>query len=102
MRVCLPVQGTWVQSLVREDATCLRAATPVSHNYEVHMLQVLKPECLEPGLASKRGRHGDDPCPAVKSVPHLPQLEKACARLQRPSTAKNKCIKKIYIMKELH
>ena len=67
MRVCLPVQGTWVQSLVREDATCLRAATPVSHNYEVHMLQVLKPECLEPGLASKRGRHSDDPCPAEYS-----------------------------------
>ena len=33
LRVCLPVQGTQVQSLVREDSTCHRATKPVSHNY---------------------------------------------------------------------
>ena len=31
--VCFPVQGTQVQSLVREDSTCHRATKPVSHNY---------------------------------------------------------------------
>ena len=33
LRVRLPVQGTQVQSLVREDSTCHRATKPVSHNY---------------------------------------------------------------------
>ena len=33
LRVCLPVQGTWVRPLVWEDPTCLRATGPVSHNY---------------------------------------------------------------------
>ena len=29
----LPMQGTRVQGLVREDPTCCRATKPVSHNY---------------------------------------------------------------------
>ena len=29
----LPMQGTRVQALVREDPTCRRATKPVSHNY---------------------------------------------------------------------
>ena len=33
LRICLPMQGTWVQSLVREDSTCRGATKPVSHNY---------------------------------------------------------------------
>ena len=33
LRVCLPVQGTWVRALVWEDPTCRGAAGPVSHNY---------------------------------------------------------------------
>ena len=33
LRVCLPVQGTWVWALVWEDPTCRRAARPVSHEY---------------------------------------------------------------------
>ena len=31
--VCLPMQGTWVRALVREDPTCRGAAGPVRHNY---------------------------------------------------------------------
>ena len=31
--VRLPMQGTRVRALVREDPTCRRAAGPVSHNY---------------------------------------------------------------------
>ena len=30
--ICLPVQGTWVQSLVQEDFTCHRATKPRFHN----------------------------------------------------------------------
>ena len=33
LRVCLPMQGTWVQSWVREDSTCLRITKPVHLNY---------------------------------------------------------------------
>ena len=33
LRVCLPMQGTWVRALVWEDPTCCGATGPVSHNY---------------------------------------------------------------------
>ena len=33
LRICLPMQGTQVRSLVREDPTCHRATKPTSHNY---------------------------------------------------------------------
>ena len=33
LRICLPMQGTLVQSLAREDPTCCKATKPVRHNY---------------------------------------------------------------------
>ena len=33
LRMCLPMQGTQVRTLVWEDPTCRGAAGPVSHNY---------------------------------------------------------------------
>ena len=36
IRIHLPVQGTRVQSLVREDSICLRAAKPVLNNKRSH------------------------------------------------------------------
>ena len=33
LRIRLPMQGTRVQALVREDPTCHGATKPVSHNY---------------------------------------------------------------------
>ena len=33
LRIHLPVQGTWVPSLVWEDPTCCEATKPVHHNY---------------------------------------------------------------------
>ncbi|KAJ8783498.1 hypothetical protein J1605_009203 [Eschrichtius robustus] len=33
LRICLPVQGTRVRALVREDPTCHGATKPVRHNY---------------------------------------------------------------------
>ena len=33
LRIHLPMQGTRVQALVREDPTCLRATKPVCHHY---------------------------------------------------------------------
>ena len=33
LRICLPMQGIWVQSLLREDPTCRGEAGPMCHNY---------------------------------------------------------------------
>ena len=33
IRICLPMQETWVWSLVQEDSTCHGATMPVSHSY---------------------------------------------------------------------
>ena len=33
LRICLPMQGTQVQSLVREDPTCHRGTKLVHHDY---------------------------------------------------------------------
>ena len=33
LRICLPVQGTWVRSLVWENVKCLGAANLVRHSY---------------------------------------------------------------------
>ena len=33
LRIRLPMQGTQVQALVREDPTCRGATKPVRHNY---------------------------------------------------------------------
>ena len=33
LRIHLPMKGTGVQALVREDATCRGATKPVCHNY---------------------------------------------------------------------
>ena len=95
--ICLPMQGTQVQSLVQEDPTCRGAAKPVhhncwacalepmSHNCWAQALQLLKPACLEPVLCNKRS-----PYTATKSSPRSLQLEKARAQQQRPTQPKNK------------
>ena len=55
IRICLPMQGTWVWSLVLEDATCHGATKPVasqlrSLHSRARQLQLLKPVHLEPVL----------------------------------------------------
>ena len=73
LRIHLPMQGTQVQSLVREDPTCCRATKPVhhnywacalepaSHNYWTHVLQLLKPPRLQPVLHNKRSHLSEKP-----------------------------------------
>ena len=67
------MQGTWVQSMVREDPTCREAAKPMSHNYWAcalepashncwaHVPQILKAMCLEAVLHNKRSRRNEKP-----------------------------------------
>ena len=33
LRIHLPMQGTWVQSLAQKDSTCHGAARPMHHSY---------------------------------------------------------------------
>ena len=73
LRIHLPMQGTRVWALVREDPTCHRATKPVRHNYWACALepashnywacepQLLKPVCLEPVLCNKRSPHNEKP-----------------------------------------
>ena len=73
LRIHLPMQGTRVQALVREDPTCCRATKPMhhnywacalepaSHNYWAHVPQLLKPMRLEPVLRSKRSHLNEKP-----------------------------------------
>ena len=50
IRIHLPMQGTGVPSLIWKDSTCLGATKLVGHNYRANVLQLLKPERLEPVL----------------------------------------------------
>ena len=82
LRVCLPMQGTRVRALVWEDPTCRGATGPVSHNCWA---------CTSGAWpATREAAMVRGPRTAMKSGPHLPQLEKALAEKRRPNTAKNK------------
>ena len=51
LRICLPVPGTQVLSLVQEDPTCLRVTKPVCHRYWACV--------LESTLCKKRSHHNE-------------------------------------------
>ena len=69
--------GTQVRFLVQEDSTCHEATKPMSHNYWACAPQQEKPLQWE-----ARALQQSSPC--------SPQLEKAHAKQQRPSTVINK------------
>ena len=90
--VCLPMQGTWVRVLVREDPTCRGTAESLRHSCWAC--------ALEPALWSRRSTTGEatamrGPCTAAGSGLRSPQLEKARVQQRRPSAAKNKINKLI-------
>ena len=87
LRIRLPMQGTWVRALAREDPTC-RGATkplrhnywawalePVSHNYWAHKPQLLKPARLEPMPRNKRSHDNEKPAHR-KEDPTQPKINK--------------------------
>ena len=69
LRIRLPMQGTRVRALVKEDPTCHGATEPASHNYlspratttEAHVPQLLKPTHLKPMLHNKRSHRNEKP-----------------------------------------
>ena len=103
LRICLPIQGTQVQSLVQEDPTCHGATKPVRHNYwactlepphhNYWSLRTLGPTCrqlLSPCSATRGTTAIRSLCTATKNSPCSPQLEKVCAQQWRPNSAKKK------------
>ena len=56
IRICLPMQGPWVQSLVREYSSCLGAAKPMCHNYWAHAAAT-EARVTKPVLCKRRSQH---------------------------------------------
>ena len=85
-RICLPVQGPWVQSLVREDPTCRikTACAPESRNLSYWALaqQLLKPVCPR--------AHAQQQEKLSQSDAHAPQLENSLCSNKDPVESKNK------------
>ena len=97
------MQGTQVQSLIREDPRCLRATKavcysystralePGNHNYWGQVLQLLKPVFSRAWARQQEKPLRWEACtPQPESSPPLPpslQLKKACLQEQTPSTA---------------
>ena len=107
LRIRLPMQGTRVQALVREDPTCHGATKPVRHNYRACALEPVEPQLLSPwatttearaprshALQTREATAMRSPRTTTKSSPLSPQLEKASMQQRRPNAAKNKFIKK--------
>ena len=77
-------------SLVREDFSCCGAAGPMHHNYWACIPQLLKPVLPRARALQWERLPRWDACKLqLESSLHSPQLEKACAQQQSPSTAKN-------------
>ena len=99
-RLCLPMKGTQVWSLVREDPTCHGTTKPICHNYWActlepgncsywaHKPQLLKPAPLELMLCNKRRPH---PMRNLRSttreLPALNATRESPMQQPRPSTA---------------
>ena len=92
----LPMQRTWVQTLVQEDFICHRAAKPICHTTEPRLQspQATTTEpvchnswspCLQEPVFHKRSHthHKEEKTP-------LRQLEKALTKQWRPSADRNK------------
>ena len=60
-KICLPMQEMGVPTLIQEGPTCHRTTNPMCHNYWSHVLQLLKPMCLEPVFCNKRSHCNEKP-----------------------------------------
>ena len=67
LRILLPMQGTWVQSLVQEDPTCCGATKPACCNYWARVLQLLSPRSRA-HAPNKRSHRNEKPAAPQQRV----------------------------------
>ena len=86
LRIRLPMQGTWVQSLGQEDPTCRRATKPTSHNCWARAPQLLKPACSRacvPQLLSPHAATTEAHAPRARAPQQEKPLQWEARALQR-------------------
>ena len=66
LRICPAMQGTPVQSLVREDPICHPATKPWSQHCGAR--------CLRAVLCNRGGHHDEKPCVTARESPQQPRL----------------------------
>ena len=103
LRIHLPMQGTRIQSLVREDTTCHRSAKPMCHNY---WACALEPERHNYWAQARRARAPLQEKP-LQWEAHAPQRRVApsCRNYRKPARSNKdpmqpKIYKLIIIKKE--
>ena len=102
LRICLPMEGTRVRSLVWEDPTCHGATKLVHHNYWACALEPTSHNYWSPRAwslcsATREATAMRSLCTTTKSslLPHCSlQLDKAHMQQWRPNAAKKKKRKK--------
>ena len=72
LRIRLPMQGTQVRSLIREDPTCHGATKPMLHNYWAREPQLLSLRLWSLCSATREAEILRGLRTAMKSGPHLP------------------------------
>ena len=85
--ICLSMQRTRVQSLVREGCTCCRATTlePPHCNYWTQVLQQLKATCLDPVLYNERSHFNEKSAHRNQTSLCSPQIDRTLAQQRRPT-----------------
>ena len=104
------MQEMWVWPLAWENPTCHRATEPIGHNYWAYVLRAWEPKLLSPHAIALKPVHPKACTSQEKPLQWeawASQLERrpACcnqrkAHAQRPSTVKNKYVKKKKTKKE--
>ena len=62
IRILLPTQGTWVQSLVQEDSACWGATKPANLNYWAHTIRALEPQLPSLSAATSEAHAPESLC----------------------------------------
>ena len=99
LRICLPMQGTQIQSLVCKDSTRCGWTKPLHHNY---WARVPATEPTRPTAWAPQDKHPqwEAHTPHLESSLHSSQLEKVHLQQQRLNVAKNTFLKSYTALKK--
>ena len=100
-RIRLPIQGTWVPSLVWEDPRCQRVAKPVCQSYRAHTLEAMshsdwvhEQQLLKLVRPTAGAPQRETPPQGEAHAPQLEQARLVTARESPQATTKTQCIQK--------